>query len=78
MWKRAPAASSPSPSPNHRLGTRPVASRISSLGVPADRAAFVDDRADNVEGARAAGLHAAVHVDLDGTAAFLADHGVPV
>jgi putative hydrolase of the HAD superfamily len=48
----------------------------SSLEVPPAGALFVDDLPENVDGARAAGLRAHVHVARESTAEFLAHHGV--
>ena len=47
------------------------------LGVAPADALFVDDLAENVDGARTAGLRAHQHLDRAGTAAFLRDHGLP-
>ena len=43
---------------------------IEGLGVPANEILFIDDRAENIEGARAAGLHAIQYIAHD---AFLRD-----
>ena len=51
---------------------------VDRLGVSPATAAFVDDVEENVAGARAAGLTAAVHVDLTSTAAFLTGLGLSV
>lgn len=48
------------------------------LGVAPDDALFVDDLADNVQGAHDAGLRAHRHLDRHGTAAFLRANGLPV
>jgi putative hydrolase of the HAD superfamily len=48
------------------------------LGVAPADALFVDDLAENVEGARAAGLTAHQHQDHAGTSAFLRDRGIPI
>jgi putative hydrolase of the HAD superfamily len=45
------------------------------LGAAAETTLFVDDRADNVEGARAAGLDALMHVDVASLRAALIDRG---
>lgn len=45
-------------------------------GVPPARAAFVDDKADNVDGARRAGIDAHLFVDVDGLRDFLTGRGV--
>jgi HAD superfamily hydrolase (TIGR01509 family) len=47
------------------------------LGHPPARTLFVDDLAENVAGARTAGLVAHQHTDVAGTARVLADWGVP-
>jgi putative hydrolase of the HAD superfamily len=48
------------------------------LGVDPADALFVDDLAENVEGATEAGLRAHRHVDRTGTADFLRSHGLDV
>jgi putative hydrolase of the HAD superfamily len=48
---------------------------LAELAVPVDRVVFIDDLAENVEGAHAAGLRAHRHTDRDSTVAFLAEHG---
>ncbi|HKY14509.1 MAG TPA: HAD-IA family hydrolase [Microthrixaceae bacterium] len=47
------------------------------LGLDAGEVAFVDDLEVNVHGARDAGLHATVHLDLTTTTAFLEGLGLP-
>lgn len=47
------------------------------LGHPPARTLFVDDLAENVAGARTAGLVAHQHTDVAGTTRVLADWGVP-
>ena len=54
---------------HHRLDARLA---VDGIGVPADRVLFVDDAEPNVIGARAAGLHALLHVDVSSTRAALA------
>lgn len=52
---------------------------LDTLDVPADEVLFVDDVAANVDGARAAGLHAEVlepRYDVDALAAILRRHGL--
>lgn len=49
----------------------------SSWGVERTRAAFVDDKATNAEGASRAGLHSHHFKDRDGLVAFLASLGLP-
>jgi epoxide hydrolase-like predicted phosphatase len=45
---------------------------LERLGVPAARAVFLDDAEPNLDGARAVGLHAVLHVDPASTRAALA------
>ncbi|MEV0679282.1 HAD family phosphatase [Actinosynnema sp. NPDC050436] len=59
-----------------RVGLRKPDPRIFAhtlevVGLPAHRCAFVDDARVNVEGARAAGLHAHLHTDAGSTRAAL-------
>jgi putative hydrolase of the HAD superfamily len=49
---------------------------LGELAVTADQAVFIDDLAENVEGARTAGLRAHRHTDRDSTVEFLRAHGV--
>jgi putative hydrolase of the HAD superfamily len=49
---------------------------VTRLGVTPTTTVFVDDMEENVAGARAAGLHATLHVDVSSTAAVLAEMGV--
>ena len=49
-----------------------------TLGVAPADALFVDDLAENVEGARTAGLRAHQHLDQAGTEAFLRAEGIPI
>jgi FMN hydrolase / 5-amino-6-(5-phospho-D-ribitylamino)uracil phosphatase len=51
---------------------------VEELDVAADEVCFVDDRHDNVEAARRAGLRAHRFVDATALRGWLADHGVPV
>jgi FMN hydrolase / 5-amino-6-(5-phospho-D-ribitylamino)uracil phosphatase len=51
---------------------------VTALDVDADDVCFVDDRPDNVEAARQAGLLAHRFVDATAVRGWLADHGVPV
>jgi epoxide hydrolase-like predicted phosphatase len=46
---------------------------LDRLGLPADRAVFVDDAEPNVLGARAVGMRALLHTDADATRAALAE-----
>ena len=46
---------------------------LDALGVPASRAAFVDDLEHNVAAARALGMHGVLHVDAPTTTAVLND-----
>jgi putative hydrolase of the HAD superfamily len=49
---------------------------IARLDVSPTTTVFIDDMEENVAGARAAGLHATLHVDVASTAALLAEMGV--
>ncbi|AHE56115.1 HAD family hydrolase [Sphingomonas sanxanigenens] len=49
---------------------------IDRFGLPADRMIFIDDRLDNVEGARAAGMHAHHFTGAEPLRAELARHGL--
>ena len=49
---------------------------IERAGVAADEVFFTDDRLENVEGARAAGIDAVQFVDCDGLVAQLRERGV--
>lgn len=49
---------------------------IDRFGFPADRLIFIDDRLDNVEGARAAGMHAHHFAGAEPLRAELAQHGL--
>lgn len=49
---------------------------LGELGTDVDRVVFIDDLAENVEGARAAGLRAHQHTDRASTVEFLRGHGV--
>jgi HAD superfamily hydrolase (TIGR01509 family) len=51
---------------------------LAQLEVTTDEAVFIDDLAENVEGARSAGLRAHQHTDRDSTVEFLVRHGVPI
>jgi FMN hydrolase / 5-amino-6-(5-phospho-D-ribitylamino)uracil phosphatase len=51
---------------------------VEELEVAAGEVCFVDDRHDNVEAARQAGLRAHRFVDVTALRGWLADHGVPV
>jgi HAD superfamily hydrolase (TIGR01509 family) len=51
---------------------------LAQLEVTTDEAVFIDDLAENVEGARSAGLRAHVHTDRRSTVEFLVRHGVPI
>jgi HAD superfamily hydrolase (TIGR01509 family) len=51
---------------------------VEQLEVSADEVCFVDDRHDNVEAARQAGLRAHRFVDATALRGWLADHGLPV
>jgi putative hydrolase of the HAD superfamily len=51
---------------------------VVDLHVAPDATVFIDDMPENVAGARAAGLHAGVHVDLATTAAFLRELGLDI
>lgn len=50
---------------------------LERLGVPAHRAAFIDDHPANVDSAQQVGLIAHLHTDIATTAAFLATLGLP-
>jgi putative hydrolase of the HAD superfamily len=49
---------------------------VRDMGVPASRVLFFDDRADNVEGARASGLEAVQVACVDDIERALADRGI--
>lgn len=51
---------------------------LGELGARTGQVVFIDDLAENVEGARAAGLRAHQHTDRDSTVEFLRGHGVPL
>jgi 2-haloacid dehalogenase len=51
---------------------------LERFGLLADEAVFVDDRLDNVEGAKAVGMHALLFTDADTLRRDLADLGVIV
>jgi HAD superfamily hydrolase (TIGR01509 family) len=51
---------------------------LGQMGVAAHDALFIDDLAENVHGARSAGLRAHRHTNRDETVEFLRSHGVPV
>ncbi len=51
---------------------------LGELGASTEQVVFIDDLLENVDGARAAGLRAHQHTDLDSTVDFLRDHGVPL
>jgi HAD superfamily hydrolase (TIGR01509 family) len=51
---------------------------VDELEVSADEVCFVDDRHDNVEAARQAGLRAQRFTDATALRGWLADHGVPL
>jgi 2-haloacid dehalogenase len=49
---------------------------LERFGLPADAAVFVDDRLDNVEGAKAVGMHALLFTDAETLRRDLADLGI--
>jgi len=51
---------------------------LGELGVDATEALFIDDLAENVEGARSVGIRAHVHTDRLSTIAFLREQHLPV
>jgi len=51
---------------------------LGRLGVAPAQALFVDDKAENAEGARRAGLRAHHHTGVPGLQAWLRGHGLPV
>jgi FMN hydrolase / 5-amino-6-(5-phospho-D-ribitylamino)uracil phosphatase len=68
---------------SHHLGVRKpdrafYERLVATVEVAADEVCFVDDRHDNVEAARQAGLRAHRFAGVAGLRGWLADHGVPV
>jgi putative hydrolase of the HAD superfamily len=51
---------------------------LGELGATADRALFIDDLLENVEGARSVGLRAHQHTACKTTVSFLRSHDIPV
>jgi putative hydrolase of the HAD superfamily len=51
---------------------------LGELGATADRALFIDDLHENVEGARSVGLRAHQHTACESTVAFLRSNDIPI
>jgi FMN phosphatase YigB (HAD superfamily) len=51
---------------------------VSAAGLPSDKCVFVDDLAENIDGARRAGLVGLHYVDTPGLVAALRKMGLPV